>query len=54
MDDSCLAEDVWQHVAYLLFSKINGGEEVDALATQAHITSQYNSQDNIVEEVGRK
>lgn len=27
------------HVAYLLFSMINGGEEVDALATQAKITS---------------
>lgn len=27
------------HVAYLLFSMINGGEEVDALATQAQITS---------------
>ncbi len=26
-------------MAYLLFSVINGGEEVDALATQAHITS---------------
>lgn len=27
------------HVAYLLFSVINGGEEVDAPATQAQITS---------------
>lgn len=26
-------------MAYLLFSVINGGEEVDALATQAQITS---------------